>query len=409
MTDGDGNDEGADTVGRDAAGDDVNGVDLLLVEDDHDDARFVERLVHERQSMRRTDGGTPMIEVTNIDHVDRLADALDRVRSERPPDAVLLDLMLSDSRGLTTVERMVESAPTVPVVVLTGRDEPTVGIEAIRCGAQDYLNKDDITGEGVLRALRYAMERSRTRRELADRNHRLDVLHRIVRRDIRNDLSVVIGLGDGLREAVPPTEVDAVESLLEAAEHATDLTDTAADVIDVISTDEMGRSGRDLHAALETAAVRVQAETAATVSIEPDGAAAIDPITVQASPMLESAFIHLLSDAVDRVDRPEPHVTATVESTERHVSVTFSGDVDGGIDARHARSAGSGIDGGTGSGERSTDRERPGTAMRVGSYLATTLFESFGGEVHVERVDDGPRITVTLARVPSRTGHRTGG
>ncbi|SNR34645.1 response regulator [Halorubrum vacuolatum] len=389
-----------------SAGKGIEDVDLLLVEDNHDDARFVERLVHERQSLRRTDGGTPMIEVRSIDHVDRLADAIGRVRSKQPPDVVLLDLMLPDSRGLTTVERMLDGAPTIPIVVLTGQDEPVVGIEAVRRGAQDYLNKDDITGEGVLRALRNAMERSRTRRELADRNHRLDLLHRIVRRDIRNELSVVIGLGDGLRESVPPAEVDAVETLLEAAERAAELTDTAADVIDVISTDEVG-SVRDLHAALDAAIDRVHAETAVRVVVDPTDTDVDEPITVRASPMLESAFVQLLSDAVDRVDRPDPRVDTTIEVTETSASVAFTGDIDGRFGTHHDSATEPMAGRSTTAGDGPSDRDPPRSAMRVGSYLAATLFESFDGDIHVEREGDGPRITVTLPRAPCRTAGRS--
>lgn len=380
---------------------DVASVDLLLVEDDHDDARFVERLIHERQSIRRTDGGTPLIEVTGVDHVDRLADALARVRSEDPPDAVLLDLMLPDSRGLSTVERLAESAPTVPIVVLTGRDDASVGIEAIRHGAQDYLSKDGISGEGVLRALRYAVERTRTRRELSDRNHRLAVIHRIVRRDIRNDLSVVIGLGDGLRETVEPADAETVEMLLEAARHATDLTDTAADVIDVISTDDVRLSQRDLGMALDAAITRTHDETTATITVEHSGTddavtgddgvtddAASEPITVWASPMLESAFVHLLSDATERADRSKPHVTVVVDATPDVAVVTFSGDVDPVVDDRRSRET----------SPASNDRRL--RTMRVGSYLATTLFESFGGEVRTDAADGEPRLMVELPRAP---------
>ncbi len=377
---------------------DVAGVDLLLVEDDHDDARFVERLVQERQSIRRTGGGTPLIEVTDVDHVDRLADALVRVRSEDPPDAVLLDLMLPDSRGLSTVERLVESAPTVPIVVLTGRDDASVGIEAIRRGAQDYLRKDGISGEGVLRALRYAVERTRTRRELSDRNHRLAVLHRIVRRDIRNDLSVVIGLGDELRETVGPADAETVETLLEAARHATDLTDTAADVIDVISTDDVQRSQRDLDMALDVAITRTHDETTATITVERSGTddaadgdraaddAVSESITVWASPMLESAFVHLLSDAIERTDRSKPHVTVVVDATPDVAVVTFSGDVDPVVDVRRSRET----------SPASSDRGL--RTMRVGSYLATTLFESFGGDVRTDAIGGEPRLTVELPR-----------
>ncbi len=373
---------GADTVS----------VDLLLVEDDHDDARFVERLIRKQQSLRDTGARTPPLEVTSINHVDRLADALDRVRSEKPPDAVLLDLMLPDSRGLETVKRMVESRPTIPIVVLTGRNEPSIGAEAIRHGAQDYLDKDTISGENVFRALRYAVERTRVRRELADRNHRLAVLNRIVRRDIRNDLSIVVGLGDELRQNAAQADVSTIETLLDAAHHATNLTDTAADVVTVISTDYLGRAPRNLETALEAAIERVSDETAATIAIEGGEA---NGVLVLASPMLESAFVHLLSDVVTRSSRRTPRVITTVDTTADSTTVTFTGDVDAVVDVYRSRN---------------TPAERDGRqpVMHVGSYFATTLFESFGGDVRAEADEDGPRLTVVLP-LASSTHNDEGG
>ena len=373
---------GADTVS----------VDLLLVEDDRDDARFVERLIRKQQSPRDTGVRTPPLEVTSIDHVDRLADALDCVRSEKPPDAVLLDLMLPDSRGLETVKRMVESRPTIPIVVLTGRDEPSIGAEAIRHGAQDYLDKDTISGENVFRALRYAVERTRVRRELADRTHRLAVLNRIVRRDIRNDLSIVVGLGDELRQNAAQADVSTIETLLDAAHHATNLTDTAADVVAVISTDCLGRAPRNLETALGAAIERVSDETAATIAVE---WSAENGALVLASPMLESAFVHLLSDVVTRSNRRTPHVIATVDTTATSATVTFTGDVDAVVDVYR---------------NQNTPTERNGRqpVMHVGSYFATTLFESFGGDVRAETDEDGPRLTVALP-LASSTHNDEGG
>lgn len=362
-------------------GADAVGIDLLIVEDDHDDARFVERLIQQQQSTRHTGDRPSLIEVTDIDHVGRLADALDRVRSETPPDVVLLDLMLPDSRGLETVERMVESRPTLPIVVLTGRDEPSIGTEAIRYGAQDYLDKNDISGESVFRALRYAVERTRVRRELADRNHRLAVLNRIVRRDIRNDLSIVVGLGDELRENAAQADVATIETLLDAAHHATNLTDTAADVVDVISTDTVRRAPRDLTAALDAAIERIRDETAAAIALNRDESDA--RLTVLASPMLESAFVHVLSDAVTRSSRRTPQVIATVETTVDSATVTFTGDVDAVVDVYRSRNT-------------PAEREGRQPVMHVGSYFATTLFESFGGDVRAEADEDGPRLTVAL-------------
>ena len=50
-------------------------------------------------------------------------------------------------------------APRVPLVVLTGLDDESLATQALQEGAQDYLIKGQIETRGLLRALRYAIER----------------------------------------------------------------------------------------------------------------------------------------------------------------------------------------------------------------------------------------------------------
>ncbi|MEO9139727.1 MAG: SpoIIE family protein phosphatase [Jatrophihabitans sp.] len=120
---------------------------ILLVEDDHGDAVLVQGSLFEV--------GVPDAAIT---WTRSLAEALDAVSLR--PDCILLDLGLPDADGYSAVHKMVEAAPDVAVIVLTGRQERD-GIDALAAGAQDYLVKDAITGELLERSIRYAMERKR--------------------------------------------------------------------------------------------------------------------------------------------------------------------------------------------------------------------------------------------------------
>ncbi len=61
--------------------------------------------------------------------------------------------------GLDAVRRAHAAAPRVPLVVLTGLDDDTLALSALQEGAEDYLVKGQIESRGLLRALRYAIER----------------------------------------------------------------------------------------------------------------------------------------------------------------------------------------------------------------------------------------------------------
>jgi len=77
-------------------------------------------------------------------------------------DMVLLDLSLPDSQGLESLTAIRHAAPSIPVVVLTGLDDQDFAHEAVRCGAQDYLVKGELTGGMLARTLSYAMLRQRS-------------------------------------------------------------------------------------------------------------------------------------------------------------------------------------------------------------------------------------------------------
>jgi serine phosphatase RsbU (regulator of sigma subunit) len=91
-----------------------------------------------------------------------LATALDQLPGD--VDCALLDLGLPDALGLDGLHRLRDRAPGMAVVVLTGRDDEQLGIEALGAGAQDYLVKGQVEPEVLARAIRYAIERRHAER-----------------------------------------------------------------------------------------------------------------------------------------------------------------------------------------------------------------------------------------------------
>ena len=120
---------------------------VLLVEDNPGDARLIRELLVEAAA-----GFEP-------EWVQRLDLGLERLADGEPVDAVLLDLSLPDSQGFATFARVRAAAPDVPIIMLTGLADDELAVQAVRSGAQDYLNKGDVNGPLVARAVRYAIER----------------------------------------------------------------------------------------------------------------------------------------------------------------------------------------------------------------------------------------------------------
>ena len=121
---------------------------LLLVEDNPGDARLLREMIRERGASS----------VTELTHVESLG-AAERHLSESEVDVILLDLGLPDAQGMAALRRAQAAAPRVALVVLTGLDDESLAAQALQEGAQDYLIKGQIEARGLLRALRYAVER----------------------------------------------------------------------------------------------------------------------------------------------------------------------------------------------------------------------------------------------------------
>jgi PAS domain S-box-containing protein len=136
---------------------------LLLIEDNPGDARLLREMLNEQGA-----------QATSLQHVDCMHDAEQHLATHAV-DLILLDLGLGDAQGLEAVRRAHAAAPRVPVVVLTGLDDESVAAQSLREGAQDYLVKGQIETRGLLRAMRYAIERKGLEETLFQEKERAEV------------------------------------------------------------------------------------------------------------------------------------------------------------------------------------------------------------------------------------------
>lgn len=146
---------------------------VLLVEDNLADARLLTTLISER--------GLPI----QVALAGTLRQALAHTR-DGSCDAVLLDLSLPDSAGLNTVHELALAFPRVPIVVLTGLDDEALAVQALRCGAQEYLVKGHHDVQAIERAIRHALARKSYESVLAERAN-YDPLTGLVNRALLRD------------------------------------------------------------------------------------------------------------------------------------------------------------------------------------------------------------------------------
>jgi sigma-B regulation protein RsbU (phosphoserine phosphatase) len=182
---------------------------ILLIEDNPGDADLVRlRLVESNSAVQ-------------VNCVPRLSDALACLDLDTPA-LVLLDLNLPDSHGAETFRRIMQKAPNVPVVILSGQDDDALANKAVHLGVQDYLVKGDVTSKQLERALRYAVERQGLLRALdITRKQQLEFKNRFlshVSHELRTPLTCihqyVTLLLDGLAGPVAPQQMDHLKIVL---------------------------------------------------------------------------------------------------------------------------------------------------------------------------------------------------
>ncbi len=134
---------------------DTTPLNILLIEDNPGDARIVEILLDESD-----------LPECRITHCQTLGEGVSALM-ENDFDVVLLDLSLPDSRGFETLQRLISAKPDVNVVVMTGFSDKTLGLNAVKAGAQDFLTKGVFDADLLAKTLRYAIERKNVLIKLA--------------------------------------------------------------------------------------------------------------------------------------------------------------------------------------------------------------------------------------------------
>jgi len=138
-------------------------IQVLLVEDNAADAALLRATLAESHTGQFA-----------LTHFQRLDQAIGRLGVDTF-DVILLDLGLPDSQGLETLRRMRKSALDLPIVVMTGRADDGMAMQALREGANDYLVKAEVMGSMTAKAIRYAIERKRS--EDIARNRDVELAH----------------------------------------------------------------------------------------------------------------------------------------------------------------------------------------------------------------------------------------
>ncbi|MDH3224324.1 MAG: response regulator, partial [Gemmatimonadota bacterium] len=112
-----------------------------------------------------------------LERAERSRFALDWARSysqaratmaEQAHDIYLVDYFLEDRTGLDLIRDIARGENPMPVIMLTGKGDRSVDMEAMKAGAADYLVKGHIDPQALERSILYALESHAARRALME-------------------------------------------------------------------------------------------------------------------------------------------------------------------------------------------------------------------------------------------------
>ena len=122
-------------------------IKILMIDSNHDFVYLINKTLAQTGGQRY-----------EITHTDQLEKALGELSSQTF-DAIVMDISLPKQQDWNTFSKVRLHAPETPIVVLTADDNLEVALQSMRRGAQDYLVKGKVTGQLLIRSLRYAIER----------------------------------------------------------------------------------------------------------------------------------------------------------------------------------------------------------------------------------------------------------
>ena len=161
---------------------------ILVIDDSEADAGLVERLLKRAVAF-----------VGEVSKADSHESGLSCLR-ESGADCVILDYRLGGACGLETLRAIRDGGDDTPVVFVTGFGSEMVAVEALQCGAQDYLVKSVLATEVLQRAILNAVEKVTLSKQVAEKQRELEDFVSVVAHDLQQPLCAVKGNVELIRD-----------------------------------------------------------------------------------------------------------------------------------------------------------------------------------------------------------------
>ena len=137
-------------------------ITILSLEDSDDDFEMLNAVLSDHKKI-------------NLTRSSSIEDAMQALKQNHF-DLIFLDYLLSDGNGLDFLRRMEKEDLEIPAVVITGQGDEMIAKQVIQAGAYDYLPKNRIGEESLLRVLINTLEKARLKREIKNAREKIAMM-----------------------------------------------------------------------------------------------------------------------------------------------------------------------------------------------------------------------------------------
>jgi len=226
---------------------------------------------------------------------------------------------------------------------------------------------------------------------LKQRELQLQVLHRLLRHNLRNDLNVVSGFAEILAaELESERHRDFADRIVTNTDALIELSETAKAIESVVGQGRLNRTRVELGALLEPTVAEYRTDSAETAVTLSQSA----PITVEAGDYLATAVDELIENGIEHNTAATPSVEITIEADTETASITVS-DSGAGVPAAEWAAV-------TGDAEISQLEHGSG----LGLWLVRWVVEGYGGTLDRRSSTDGASVVITLPLVGADDGRK---
>jgi PAS domain S-box-containing protein len=256
----------------------------------------------------------------------------------------------------------------------------TVCFVAEQTREEPFTDNETMFAELLTRLLEREFERHHHRQELTQRNNLVKVLNRVLRHNLRNDMTVIRARAKRMKDRLQQesTENVAIKKIDELIE----LTQKARDLEQIFDTDGE-RVETDIASLVEQVVANVEADFPdATITIE-----SVEPVTAKVQPSFERALAELIENAAKH-SRANPKVTVTIEKSNDDIRVRIQ-------------------DNGPGLSEEEREVLERGVetplvhGSGLGLWLAHWAVTSQDGSITPTVTENGTTMTISVPRSPT--------